>query len=83
MLLVTTESGAVYYVDDGNFAGAGSKVTGGSKNLKRGKLLNSPVQIGKSMLISTPERAHLNPEFKNPSVLSTPVVQIVPAEGKK
>jgi len=67
---VTTASGAVYLVTD-------DKVTGGSKNLKNGKLLY-PVQCGDSMLIFTPERSHLNPHFKNPSVLSTPVMKIEP-----
>lgn len=64
---VTTQSGAVYMID--------SVVTGGSKNLKNGKLLY-PVRLGDAMLILTPERAHLNPNFKNPSVLSTPVTRI-------
>lgn len=67
---VTTASGAIYYVD-------GLKVMGGSKKLKDGKLLY-PVRLGDSMLIFTPERLHLNPAFKNPSVLSTPVARIEP-----
>lgn len=82
MLKVTTESGAVYFVDDGNFAGAGSRVTGGSKHLEDGRLLNSPVLVGKSMRILAPERSYLNPHFTNPGVLSTPVIKIEPAEGK-
>jgi hypothetical protein len=64
---VTTQSGAVYMIDD--------KVVGGSKNLVNGRLLY-PVRLGDAMLILTPERAHLNPNFKNPSVLSTPVTRI-------
>ncbi len=67
---VTTYSGAIYVVE-------GNKVAGGSKNLKGGTLLY-PVRCGDSMLISAPERGHLNPDFKNPSVLSTPVVKIEP-----
>jgi hypothetical protein len=70
MLQVTTASGAIYMVD-------GLKVMGGSKKLKDGKLLY-PVQLGDSMLISTPEREHLNPNFTNPAVLSTPVTRIEP-----
>ncbi len=71
---VTTASGAVYLV-------AGEKVMGGSKNLKDGRLLY-PVRSGHSMLISTPERSHLNPHYKNPSVISTPVVKIVPIKSR-
>ena len=71
---VTTASGAVYLID-------GDKVMGGSKNLKDGKLLY-PVRSGHSMLISTPERTHLNPHYKNPSVISTPVVKIEPVKSK-
>ena len=70
MLQVTTISGAIYMID-------GTIVTGGSKNLESGKLLY-PVQLGDSMLIFAPERSHLNPSFKNPSVLSTPVMKIEP-----
>lgn len=69
MRVVTTESGAVYVIDE-------DRVTGGSKNLKRGVLANSPVSIGKSMVILAQERAHLNPQYKEPAVMSTPVVQI-------
>ena len=68
---VTTESGAVYHVN-------GDKVTGGSKNLKNGRLLSLAVRTGMPMLISTPERGHLNPHFSNPCVMSTPVVKIEP-----
>ena len=71
---VTTESGAIYLID-------GKKVMGGSKKLKDGRLLY-PVQVGDSMLISTPERTHLNPHYKDPSVVSTPVVKIVPLKSK-
>lgn len=70
---IITESGAIYFL-------TGNRVTGGSKNLKNGKLL-SPVQLGHPLLISTPERAHLNPHYKLPSVLSTHVVEFEPVEG--
>jgi hypothetical protein len=70
MLQVTTVSGSIYFV-------TGDKVIGGSKNLKNGKLLY-PVQLGDAMLISAPERQHLNPVFTNPAVLSTPVARIEP-----
>jgi hypothetical protein len=70
MLQVTTASGSIYFV-------TGDKVIGGSKKLKDGKLLY-PVQLGDSMLIFTPERSHLNPDFTNPAVLSTPVARIEP-----
>lgn len=68
--MVKTESGALYLVD-------GDKVMGGSKNLKDGKLV-LPVRLNHSMLMLTPERAHHNPHFKNPAVMSTPVVEIEP-----
>ena len=67
---ITTASGAVYIL-------TGSRITGGSKNLQDGTILYMP-NVGDSMLIFAPERGHLNPRFKNPSVLSTPVVDIVP-----
>lgn len=70
---IITESGAIYFL-------TGNKVTGGSKNLENGKLM-SPVRVGCSLLISTPERKHLNPHYKNPSVLSTPVAEFEPVEG--
>ena len=68
---ITTESGAIYYLD-------GRTVSGGSKNLQRGNLILPPAGplVGHPMLIFTPERGHLNPEFANPSVLSTRVVSI-------
>jgi hypothetical protein len=66
-LSVTTESGAIYIID-------GDKVTGGSKELKDGTLLNPPVQINKSLLIDTPERER--PGVVRPVVRSTAVVKI-------
>lgn len=69
MLKVTTESGAVYYV------GTDGMVTGGSKNLVAGRLLQSVV-IGRSLWLSTPERAEQNPTAIAPGVCSTPVVSI-------
>jgi hypothetical protein len=71
---ITTESGAVYVVD-------GSLVTGGSKNLRNGRLAR-PVRMGIPLLIYTPERAHLNPHFTNPAVQSTPVIDIEPIPSK-
>ena len=70
---ITTESGAVYFL-------TGKTIAGGSKNLKAGVLLYPGVQLGDSMLISTPERSHLNPHYKNPSVLSTPIVKMEPVD---
>jgi hypothetical protein len=71
MYYIKTESGARYIV-------VGDVVKGGSKNLKDGRLLNPPVQIGKCLLMLTPERAHLNPHYRNPGVMSTPVVEMEP-----
>lgn len=68
MLKVTTESGAIYYI-------RGERVEGGSKNLIDGRLL-VPVMMGAPLMISTPERHRLNPDFQAPGVLSTPVVKI-------
>ncbi len=47
---IKTYSGAEYTVTDNRL------VEGGSKHLKEGILMNPPVQINKSMLISAPER---------------------------
>ena len=69
MLKVTTESGAIYYV------GTDGIVTGGSKELTNGRLLLS-VMIGRSLWLSTPERAKQNPTARAPGVFSTPVVSI-------
>ena len=68
MLQITTYSGAVYYVD-------GTKVTGGSRNLVDGKLV-SPVRLRASMMIGTPERAHLFPDFDQPGLVTSHIVSI-------
>ena len=68
MKKITTYSGAIYYLD-------GVKITGGSKKLKDGELLMGPV-IGQSMMISTPERHHLNPHFATAGVTSSMVMRI-------
>ena len=70
-LRVTTASGAIYTIDE-----ATKLVTGGSKDLKAGKLL-SDIHINRSLYIGTPERAklYLRPGAM-PSVISTPVVSI-------
>lgn len=73
-MLVRTESGACYLIE-------GTRVMGGSKDLHNGKLI-FPVQLGDSMLIATPERAHLNPTFEYPCVMSSKVVEIVPINSK-
>ncbi len=71
MLKVTTESGAIYYL-------TGKSVRGGSLNIQRGTLLlplDGPL-VGHSMIIDTPERGDLNPEYRQPSVTTTVVVHI-------
>ena len=68
MLRVTTHSGAVYYIE-------GAKVTGGSKNLVDGKLVGI-VSLYASMMIDTPERAHLYPDLDQPGVVTSHVVSI-------
>ena len=75
MKKVTTYSGAVYYLDDNR------KITGGSKKLRNGELL-FPLEpiIGASMMISAPERGHLNPRFEEPGVTTSHVVSIEEVE---
>jgi hypothetical protein len=69
MLKVITESGAIYYIaDDG-------VVTGGSLKLTKGQLWQSAM-VGRSLLISTPERAEQNPDAFIPAVMSTPIVSL-------
>ena len=72
ILRVTTFSGAVYYIE-------GERVTGGSRDLTDGKLLVGPY-IGASMFIDTPERGHLNPSFRYPSLQTSYVVSIEEVE---
>ena len=73
MKKITTYSGAVYHLhDDG-------KVTGGSRDLVNGTLLVGPF-MGQSMLISTPERGHLNPRYEMPSVQTSYVIEIEEVE---
>jgi len=74
MLRVTTYSGAVYYID-------GDKVTGGSRNLTDGRLISHAV-IHRSMMIETPERAHLYPEFGQPGLTTSHVVTIEEIDGE-
>jgi len=69
IMKITTESGAIYYLY------AQSKITGGSKNLKNGTLLNAAI-LGRSLLISTPERQAQNPTAVMPGVTSSRVVNI-------
>ena len=69
MLKVTTESGAIYYIDDEGI------VKGGSKKLIEGQLYYSAM-VGSSLLVLTPERAKQNPTARTPCVVSTPVVSI-------
>lgn len=76
MKKVTTFSGAIYIIgDDG-------KVTGGSKNLKNGKLIfPRPSLVGQPLLIETPERVPLRDmphpiEGAIPAVQSSYVVEI-------
>ena len=70
MKKITTYSGAVYFLD-------GRKITGGSKRLKDGELLFPPEPIiGKSMMISAPERGYLNPRFEEPGVTTSMVMRI-------
>jgi hypothetical protein len=66
MKRVITYSGAVYYID-------GDKVTGGSKNLKDGRLIG-PLRMGSCLLIDTPERAQANPTAIQPAVRSSVVI---------
>ncbi len=71
MQKVTTESGAIYSLN-------GKSVRGGSLNIQRGTLLlplDGPL-VGHSMIIDTPERANLNPDYRQPSVTTTVVVHI-------
>ena len=68
MQKITTKSGAIYYVHD-------IRVMGGSKNLQNGKLAAVP-DIGHSLKIFTPERAHLHPEYHTTGVISSPIVTI-------
>ncbi|MCH7559793.1 MAG: hypothetical protein IIC67_00230 [Thaumarchaeota archaeon] len=75
MKKVTTFSGAIYIISDSG------KVTGGSKDLKNGKLVFGPPVVGKSLLIETPERVALRdippPEGDAiPCVVSSRVVEI-------
>lgn len=75
MKKVTTFSGAIYIISDSG------KVTGGSKDLKNGKLVFGPPVVGKSLLIETPERVALRdippPEDGViPCVVSSRVVEI-------
>ena len=71
MKKITTYSGAVYYLYNDR------KITGGSKKLRSGELL-FPLEpiIGVSMMISAPERGHLNPRFEEPGVTTSYVVKI-------
>lgn len=75
MLKVTTQSGAIYYVDGDN------KVTGGSKDIVNGKLVGGQPTLGVGLMILTPERGHLNPQFKTPGVYSTDVMIIEEVDG--
>ena len=68
MQKITTYSGAIYYLN-------GRTITGGSKKLKEGHLLVAPA-IGNSLLVSAPERQHLNPLYRVPGVTSSMVVKI-------
>ncbi|KKN14523.1 hypothetical protein LCGC14_0995260 [marine sediment metagenome] len=69
MLTITTESGAVYYIE-------GSNVRGGSLEIQKGTLISGEPFIGQIMLIETPERHHLNPHFSTAGVQTTPIVEI-------
>ena len=74
MKKITTYSGAVYFLD-------GRKITGGSKKLRNGALLFPIAPItGASMMISAPERGHLNPRFEEPGVTTSHVVSIEEVE---
>lgn len=65
---VTTFSGAEYLI-------LGNRVIGGSKNLKNGRLVNIP-RVGEPLLIQTPERLQVHPNFVDPHVVSSYVVKI-------
>jgi len=69
MRRVTTASGAVYRITDDGI------VTGGSRNLRRGRLI-APIVPGRPMLIQTPERADLFPDFRDPGIITSTVVTI-------
>jgi len=69
-LFVKTRSGAEYIITQDGI------VSGGSKDLKQGKLINAPVEINKPLLMITPERKEQNPNAVLPGVVSTPVVHI-------
>jgi len=70
MKIITTYSGAVYKLHDD-----GRTITGGSKDLKDGHLLTEP-RVGHTMMISTPERHHLNPHFGTAGVITTRIISI-------
>ncbi len=77
MLKITTKSGAVYYLHNNG------AISGGSLGVKEGRPFYKPF-VGQPLLIHTPERGHLNPDFQMPSVVSTVVVSIeeVPDAGE-
>lgn len=68
---VTTESGAIYLIDL-----ISKHVTGGSKELKNGQIVNLYLEVGSRLLINTPERAKQNPTAVQPGVISSPIVKI-------
>lgn len=73
MLKVTTESGAIYYIEANTI---GAKVLGGSKDLQAGQLWR-PLVIGNVLHIHTPGR--LSQTYMNeisPYVTSTCVISI-------
>ena len=74
MKKITTYSGAVYHLHDDGI------ITGGSRDLVDGRLLYGPF-MGQSMLVYTPERAHLNPRYETPSVSTSYVVDIEEVEN--
>ena len=74
MLKIITESGAIYYIDNDGI------VIGGSLKLTKGQLFQSAM-IGRSLVISTPERAEQNPTAISPAVISTPIVSIEVIDG--
>lgn len=75
MIKVTTISGAIYIINNDG------KVTGGSLNLKNGKLMSGPPKLKHSLIIETPERVPLRampPPLEGvvPAVQSSYIVEI-------
>ena len=65
----TTKSGAVYFINTRN-----NKVTGGSKKLTDGFLLNAPPELGSPLHIATP--GSNDPENILPYVRSSPIIKL-------